>query len=292
MNLRLTKFVLLVALAGAWPSSAQFAGQDWSTFHGDPTASHYSVLDQITRENVGQLQLAWVYDSSEAPVEEGSDLQCNPLVVDGRLYGVAPDGFFFAVDAATGEELWRYDGYNGGTGYRWPGRVRGMAYWRDGEESRLLVGMSHRLQALDPITGEAIKSFGDDGVVDLRVGLERDPESIWFTFTTPGVIYKNLYIVGGMLSDGRGVPPGDIRAYNVRTGELAWSFRTIPAAGEYGAETWPENARETVGAANAWAGFSLDVERGWSSRRRGRRPMIFMAEIGWGRIFLPIAWSR
>jgi quinoprotein glucose dehydrogenase len=262
MNLRLTKFVFLVALAGAWPSSAKFAGQDWSTFHGDPTASHYSVLDQITRKNVGQLQLAWVYDSSEAPVEEDSDLQCNPLVVDGRLYGVALDGFFFAVDAAIGEELWRYDGYNGATGYRWPGRVRGMAYWRDGEESRLLVGMSHRLQALDPITGEAIKSFGDDGVVDLRVGLERDPESIWFTFTTPGVIYKNLYIVGGMLSDGRGVPPGDIRAYNVRTGELAWSFRTIPAAGEYGAETWPENARETVGAANAWAGFSLDVERG------------------------------
>ena len=253
----------LVAVSGGIsPVGAQFAGRDWPTFHGDRTGSHYSTLDQITRANVAELELAWVYRSSRAPVEERSELQCNPLIVDGRLYGVAPDGFFFAVDAATGEELWRYDGYNGARGFRWPGRVRGMAYWSDGEESRLLVGMSHRLQALDPITGQAIRDFGDNGVVDLRRGLARDPESIWFTFTTPGVVYNDLYIVGGMLSDGRGVPPGDIRAYNVRTGELVWSFRTIPAVGEYGADTWPEHAREKLGAANVWAGFSLDVERG------------------------------
>jgi len=262
MNRTVSILVLLLLLCGPKLARTQLAMKDWPHYHGDRTASHYSALDQINKDNVAQLKLAWVYNSSNAPVEEGSEMQCNPLVVDGRLYGATPDGFFFAVDAASGEELWRFDGYSGGTDYRSPGRVRGMAYWRDDGESRLLVGMSHRLQALDPVTGAAIRSFGDEGIVDLRQGLERDPESIWFDFTAPGVVYKDLYIVGGMLSDNRGVPPGDIRAYNVRTGELVWTFRTIPAAGEYGADTWPEHARENVGATNVWAGFSLDVERG------------------------------
>ena len=182
--------------------------------------------------------------------------------MDGRLYGTSPDGYFFAVDAATGAEIWRFDAFAGTTGRRRPGRVRGLAYWRDGMEARLLVAMAYRLQALDPATGEAIRSFGDDGVVDLREGLDRDPETVWYQFTTPGVVYRDLYIVGGFFSENYGAAPGDIRAYDVRTGHLVWSFHTIPYPGEYGADTWPEKAREHSGAANAWAGFGLDVERG------------------------------
>jgi len=264
MKIKVALFAVLIGLGGAWPLAAQFAGKDWTHFHGDRTGSHYSQLEQITKENVKELERAWVYHASKEPVEPDSEseLQCNPLIIDGRLYGTTPDGFFFAVDAATGKELWRFDAYGNSSGWRWPDRVRGLAYWTDGEESRLLVGMSNRLQALDPITGERIASFGDNGVVDLREGLGRDPEKLRFNFTTPGVVYEDLYIVGGSLSENRGAAPGDIRAYNVRTGALAWSFHTIPYPDEYGADTWPENAREVIGAANAWAGFSLDVERG------------------------------
>ena len=261
MEFRSGLLAILVGLGGAWPSSAQFAETDWPHYLGDRTSSHYSQLDQISRENVAQLELAWTYHSSDVPVDRRSELQCNPLIVDGRLYGTSPNGFFFAVDAATGEELWRFDAYETPEARR-SGRIRGLAHWSDGEESRLLVAMSHRLQAIDPVTGVRIDSFGDNGVVDLREGLGRDPETFRFGVTTPGVVYKDLYILGGSVSESRGAAPGDIRAYNVRTGELVWSFHTIPYPGEYGADTWPENAREFAGAANVWAGFSLDVERG------------------------------
>jgi quinoprotein glucose dehydrogenase len=259
-NLRL--FVLLVGLVSACSAGAQYAEKDWPHYHGDLTASHYSRLEQIDKKNVSQLELAWTYHSSQAPVDKRSEIQCNPLIINGVMYGVSPDGFFFAVNAATGAEIWRYDFYAGQDGRRRAGRVRGLAYWSDGNESRLLVAMAHRLQAIDPGTGEMIKSFGDDGTVDLRVGLDRDPETVWYRFTTPGIVYKDLYIIGGFFSENRGAAPGDIRAYNVRTGERVWSFHTVPAEGEYGADTWPDKARENIGAANAWAGFSLDEKRG------------------------------
>jgi quinoprotein glucose dehydrogenase len=255
-------FFVLVGLWVARAADAQYAKEDWPIYHGDATASHYSQLKQVTKKNVKQLQLAWTYASSPTPVDDRSELQCNPIVVDGVMYGVAPEGFIFAVNAATGKELWRYDFYGGLDVRRRSGRVRGLAHWRDGKEARLLIGMSNSLQAVDPATGTQIKSFGDNGAVDLRAGLDRDPEEVSFSFTTPGVVYKDLYIVGGFVSENYGSAPGDIRAYNVRTGERVWSFHTVPKKGEYGAETWPENAREHIGAANVWAGFSLDEKRG------------------------------
>ncbi|NKB71069.1 MAG: PQQ-binding-like beta-propeller repeat protein [Candidatus Latescibacteria bacterium] len=261
MKFKVRFLALFILLSGVGPLSAQYAGKDWAHYHGDPTASHYSQLDQITKDNVGQLKPAWTYHSSLTPVSERSQIQCNPLVIDGVLYGVSPDGFFFAVNAATGEEIWRYD-YYGSSNERRRSRARGLAYWSDGEQARLLVALSHRLQVLDPATGQVIDDFGTGGSVDLRQDLGRDPETVGYRFTTPGVVYKDLYIIGGYLSENYGEAPGDIRAYNVLTGELAWSFYTIPKAGEYGADTWLENARQRNGAANVWAGFSLDIERG------------------------------
>ncbi|MFT5087078.1 MAG: quinoprotein glucose dehydrogenase [Candidatus Latescibacterota bacterium] len=262
MKLKIGLFVALAGLFFTRSAEAQYAKEDWPVYHGDATASHYSQLEQITKQNVKQLKLAWTYDASRAPVDGRSEIQCNPLIIGGVMYGVAPDGFIFAVDAATGKEKWRYDFYAGTDERRRAGRVRGLAHWSDGGESRLLVGMSSRLQAIDAATGKLIESFGNGGNVDLREGLDRDPEEVRFSFTTPGIVYKDLYIVGGFVSESYGSAPGDIRAYNIRTGKLAWSFRTIPRTGEFGADTWPENAREYIGAANVWAGFSLDAGRG------------------------------
>ena len=249
----------LIAIAvglSATAAGAQYAAENWSAYHGDRTASHYSQLTQINRQNVAQLELAWTFHS---PGGDGS-IQCNPLVVDGVLYGTA-NAYFFAVDAATGRELWRFDAHNGGR-RRGGGRIRGMAWWSDGKESRLLVSNSGLLYALDPASGQPIKSFGNGGAIDLRQGIDRDPETFRFSLATPGVIYEDLYIIGSNISEDLGAPPGDIQAYNVRTGELAWVFHTIPHPGELGYDTWPKDAWKFHGGANAWAGLSLDVERG------------------------------
>lgn len=263
MKYRFVLLALFVGFAGVGLADAQYAKEDWPVYHGDATASHYSQLKQISKKNVKELKLAWTYKSSREPVGDFSEMQCNPLVLDGVMYGISTDSFVFAINAATGKEIWRADAFAGVSGRRRPGRVRGLAHWSDGKEARLLVGMSNYLRVLDLATGKQIESFGDSGMVDLRVGLDRDPEQVRFSFTTPGIVYEDLYILGGFFSEDReGSAPGDIRAYNVRTGKLTWSFHTIPKKGEFGADTWPENARDYVGAANVWAGFSLDAERG------------------------------
>ena len=263
MPVRLIQSAILLLCASAIPAVAELAESDWPHYHGDPTGSHYSQLGQITRENVASLKVAWTYNSLGAQTESQSGrrrpprTQCNPIIIAGVLYGASPDGYFFAVHAATGEEKWRFLPSEDTSG-----RTRGVTYWRDGDESRLFVAKSSWLYALDPATGEKVASFGSNGIVDLREGLGRDPETLMFDATSPGIIFNDLYIVGGFVSENLGAAPGDIRAYDVRTGEVVWSFHTIPSPGEFGADTWPANAREFAGAANAWAGFSLDVERG------------------------------
>lgn len=240
-------------------ADAQFADADWPVYHGDPTASHYSQLSQITKENVGQLEMAWTYNSSEQLPEGRTDNQCNPIIIDGVLYGSSPDGYFFAINAATGEEIWQYDFQ----GRRRSVRVRGTSYWSDGKEARLFVAIGNNLRALNAKTGELVTSFADGGTLDLRIGLARPMEEggRW-RLTTPVTVFEDLLVVGGFTSEGYGAIPGDIRAFDARTGELSWVFKTIPEKGEYGADTWPEGARERVGSANSWAGFTVDAERG------------------------------
>ncbi len=259
---RLTPALLLIigiAIACPLQVNAQYANTDWPVYNGDPSGSHYSELGQITKENVEKLEVAWTYHSSENLPQGRTDNQCNPIIVDGVLYGSSPDGYFFAIDAATGKEIWQYDFM----GYRRSVRVRGVTYWTDGKEARLFVGINNEARALDAATGELIESFADKGVLDLRRGLARPAEDITFyRLTTPGAIFEDLYIVGGFVSESYGAVPGDIRAYDVRSGKLVWRFDTIPNKGEYGADTWPAGARERVGGANSWAGFTLDKERG------------------------------
>jgi quinoprotein glucose dehydrogenase len=227
------------------------ASRIWG-YGGGPEQTRYSALAQINRTNVTQLEVAWTYDTGETGA-----MQTQPVVVGEVLYGVTPTHKAFAVNAATGAPLWTFD-----PGIRASGPNRGVMYWADGDDRRVFAAAGSFVFALDAATGKSIASFGAGGRIDLREHLGRDPRTQSVTLTTPGVIYKDLMIVGGRLSESLPAPPGDIRAYDVRTGALRWSFHTIPRAGEFGDDTWPRRAREYSGGANNWAGMALDERRG------------------------------
>jgi quinoprotein glucose dehydrogenase len=230
----------------------QAQSQDWPVWGGSAENRHYSSLAQINRSNVKQLQVAWTYDTRET-----GGLQTSPLVVDGVLYGISPTQKIFAVDAATGKLLWNFD-----SGIKGMQPDRGLAYWSGNGEKRILVGVMNFLYCLDAATGKPISAFGTDGRIDLQENLGRDPQSQSIVLTSPGVVYKDLIIVGGRNPETLPAPPGDVRAYDVRSGKLRWSFHTIPHPGEFGYETWPKDAWKTSGAANNWAGMALDAQRG------------------------------
>jgi quinoprotein glucose dehydrogenase len=227
--------------------------QDWPAYGGASENNHYSRLAQINRTNVKRLVVAWSFDTQEA-----GGLQTSPLVVDGVLYGITPTQKIFALDGATGKLLWKFD-----SGIRGTQPDRGLAYWADGKDKRILVAVKNFLYALDAATGKPISSFAKGGRIDLRENLGREPASAQsIVLTSPGVVYKDLLIVGGRNPETLPAPPGDIRAYDVRTGKLRWSFHTIPHPGEFGYDTWPKDAWKTSGAANNWAGMALDPGRG------------------------------
>jgi quinoprotein glucose dehydrogenase len=226
--------------------------QDWRGYNGGTDGSHYSPLAQINRKNVYKLKVAWAFHTGEP-----GGLETNPIVVDGVLYGITPRQKVFALDAATGKLLWKFDSGIYGTQPN-----RGLAYWSAGKDQRILVGVMNFLYALDATTGKPIAMFGDNGRVDLRNGLGRDANSQSIALTSPGMVYKDLIIVGGRNPETLPAPPGDVRAYDVRTGGLRWSFHTIPHPGEFGYETWPADAWKSSGAANNWAGMALDLGRG------------------------------
>ena len=226
--------------------------QDWPAYGGGPANIHYSPLAQINRSNVKQLEIAWTFDTGE----QGGP-QTSPIIVGGVLYGITPTQKVFALNAATGKLLWKFD-----SGIKGTQPDRGLAYWSSGKDQRILAGVMNYLYALDAATGKPIPSFGRDGRVDLREDLGRSPESQSVVLTTPGIVYKDLIIVGGRNPETLPAPPGDIRAYDVRTGKLRWTFHTIPHPGEFGYETWPKDAWKYSGAANNWVGMALDSQRG------------------------------
>jgi quinoprotein glucose dehydrogenase len=239
------------------------AGEDWPAYLGAKNANHYSSLDQINTGNAHQLQVAWTYRSGDADSLNRSQIQCNPLIINGILYGSSPRLKFFALDATSGEEIWRFDPFNDKNADLFGmGLNRGLVHWTDGRESRLLVTAGDILHCLDAKTGQLIPSFGQEGRVDLHTGLGDGTEKLFITSNTPGVIYKDLLILGSRVNESTFAAPGHIRAFHVKTGELAWIFHTIPRPGEYGYDTWPPDAWKSAGGANSWAGMSLDEARG------------------------------
>jgi quinoprotein glucose dehydrogenase len=246
--------VLLCAFlfaALAYPQKKKSQG-DWPVWGGQPENDHYSTLAQINRTNVKKLATVWTFDTGEQ-----GGLQTSPIVVGKVLYGITPTQKIFALDAATGKFLWKFD-----SGIKGTQPDRGLAYWSSGKDKRILVGVMNFLYALNAATGRPIPAFGENGRVDLRKDLGRDPEKQSIVLTSPGVIYKDLIIVGGRNPETLPAPPGDVRAYDIRSGKLRWSFHTIPRDGEFGHSTWPPDAWQTSGAANNWAGMTVDQQHG------------------------------
>ncbi len=254
---------LLVFLSSA--VSFASSSKDWNSYLGDRSSSQFSELSQITPSNVSQLEVAWVWDGDEgAEAKSGySEIQCNPLVIDGVLYGTDANIDLVALDAQNGALLWKLDPYEGLSTKEGRGVNRGLSYWESGDEKRILFGVGRFLLAIDPKTGRRIQSFGDAGRVDLKLNLGREAEGLQVQANTPGVVYEDLIVMPMRLGEGPApAAPGPIRAYNVKSGELVWSFNTIPRPGELGYESWPEEAYKSIGGANVWAGMSVDVERG------------------------------
>jgi len=237
--------------SGAAAAPAEPATQDWPAYGGHD-GTHYSSLSQINRDNVKNLVVAWKYDTGER-----GGLEVNPIIVGKVLYACTPVGSVIALDAATGKLLWKF-----APGV--PGRVltRGVSYWSDGHESRIFASFRSYVYAIDATTGKGIPSFGEDGRIDLRKGLRGNYLENTVALTTPGSIYKDLIIVGGSNPETHPAPPGDIRAFDVHTGAVRWTFHTIPHPGEFGYDTWPKEAWKDAGAANNWAGMSVDTKRG------------------------------
>jgi len=240
----------VLGLGVAACSDAPPAEISWSNYGGDVSSSRFFASSSINKSNVGSLEVAWVFPHAEATF--------HPVMARGVFYGRVGGSTLMAVNATTGEPIWVHDGLNGMT-------TRGVNYWEnaDGSERRLIFVIDDYLQQIDALTGLSITDFGDGGGVDLRVGLDRDPSTInrWQS-PTPGQVFEDLIILGSAPGEGYFAAHGAIRAYNIRTGELAWQFNTIPRPGEFGYDTWSPNSWRYAGATNAWGELSVDEPRG------------------------------
>ncbi|MDB6038688.1 MAG: gcd 2 [Verrucomicrobiales bacterium] len=255
-SLNLLKFALAIlavnfATIQTNGAMATATNADWPTYLGDKERSHYSSLRQINRSNVTQLKVAWTYDTGDK-----GEYQANNLIINGVLYTASPSRKVIALDAATGREIWKWDPTKEKPGMG-GGRQRGLVYWSSagGEEEALFTAAGNYLIAMHPKKGTVMRTFGDNGFVHLGTGLS-DGSVPNVGLNTPGVIYKDNLIIGGLGG------PGAVRAFDVRTGQLRWIFHLIPRPGEVGYETWPKDAYKTATGLMPWSGQSLDEQRG------------------------------
>ena len=254
--------LLLVIVSGAGlfllfrkGESSLMAGSNWSEYLGGPGRNHYSTLTQINADNVRELEVAWEYHTTDI-----GQIQCNPIIIDGILYGMTALTKPFAIDAATGKEIWRIKSEET-VPYS---TSRGLAYWEDGDDKRVLYTDGPWLYALEANTGAPIKSFGENGRASLKAGLGDISQDRIVLSNTPGTVYKDLIIMPLRVSEGTDAALGLIQAFNIKTGKLEWVFHTIPKPGESGYETWPKDVgtNKLIGGANNWAGMSIDRELG------------------------------
>ncbi len=247
---------ILFAACRSGADRPSYGSREWKEYLGGPERNHYSPLTQINAGNVGQLKVAWEYHTHDS-----GQIQCNPLIIDGILYGMTATTRPFAIDAVTGKEIWKGKS-DGPDSYS---SSRGLSYWEDGNDKRILYTSGPWLYALEARTGKPVLSFGDSGRTSLKAGLGETSTDKMVISNTPGAVYEDLIIMPLRVSEGTDAALGHIQAFNIRTGKLAWVFHTIPHPGEFGYETFPKDVYKNtseVGAANCWAGMAVDQKRG------------------------------
>jgi quinoprotein glucose dehydrogenase len=263
-NSLLTGFIFFIA--GCHRNPDPFQG--WTTVNGNATGNKYSSLTQVDTSNVQRLKQVWIYHTGDGDTAAHSQIQCNPIIINGTLYGTSPQLKIFALDATTGQEKWAFNPFDSLSGEK---KVnfnlnsnRGVAYWTDGSgDERLFYTAGPFLRAVDAKTGKAVESFGMRGKVDLREGLGMDARDLFVTATSAPTVYKDLILTGTRVSEAMDAAPGHIRAFNVRTGKQEWIFHTIPQPGEPGYETWEDKeAWKMTGGANNWMGMIIDQQTG------------------------------
>ncbi len=255
-------FATIIAFSQCTSDDSNDQYKKWTNYGGTKDAARYSSLDQITTENVNQLQVAWEYHTGDA--SENSQIQCQPIVVDSILYATSPKLDLIALHVATGKEIWRFNPFEvlGGEN-SWAGTNRGVTYFQEGAIRRILFTAGNFLMSVDALTGKPDLYFGDKGKVDLQIGLsENENDEFLLVSNTPGIVYQDKIIMGMRVSEGLDAAPGYVRAYNIKTGKQEWVFHTIPKEGEFGYDTWDEQYIDKIGGANNWSGVSLDEERG------------------------------
>jgi len=255
--LRLTGATILLAVVLTAPAGIGQSSQDrrtWNDYGGGPDNARYFAHDQITRDNVGRLEVAWTY-----PTRDDFSYVFSPVIVDNVMYVLARNSALVALDASTGREIWVHENLQGIA-------PRGINYWesRDRKDRRLLYQRNHHLEAIDASTGKPIPTFGKNGAVNMKEGFAgRDPATIGrVQSSTPGKIFENLIILGSATGENYMSTPGDLRAYDVVTAREVWRFRTIPHPGEFGYDTWPKDAWKYAGGANTWGEITVDAARG------------------------------
>ncbi len=252
--------------------TAMETGKDYPAYGGNNANNRYSPLTQINIDNVKDLEVAWTYfandkiDSSNKNSPRPKETQCQPIVVNGILYGTSAELNLFALKAGTGELIWKFEPEKSNKKSGVVNNLRGVMYWQNGDDKRILYTAGSFLYAVNVNSGKLISDFGNSGRVDLHEGLAdnipHDVKDLAVVATSPGVIYKNTLIIGSRVSEGGNAAPGHIRAFDVITGKLKWVFHTIPQPGEFGYDTWPKDAYKKFGAVNSWGGMSLDESRG------------------------------
>jgi quinoprotein glucose dehydrogenase len=244
-------------------------GKDWPRYGGNWAGNRYSPLNQINAANVNNLQVAWMYNTVDPPDPASTRparplaIQCQPIVVNGVLYGTSGELKLFALNAGTGQQLWKFAPAGETVKFN---TNRGVVYWAGKNDERILYTAGSNLYAVNAKTGALITSFGNKGIVDLHEGLQDGLDTkmanLGVTASSPGVVYKNTFVIGSAVSEAGDAAPGYIRAFDVITGKLKWVFHTIPRPGEVGYESWPKDAWKEVGGVNSWSGMVLDEQRG------------------------------
>src|SRR6185437_15668787 len=266
-------FSLVVIVAASCKAPVKESYRNWEVYGGTKDAMHYSSLTEVDTNNVSQLLVAWTYHTGDADTASHSQIQCNPIVIDGILYALTPKMKMFAVDAATGKQIWVFDpktyiavdtNEQKRLSMQFTNTGRGVTYWTDGkDDKRVFYTAGPYLICINAVTGNAVNTFGNNGRIDLHDGLGRDVKDRYITSNTPCVIYKDLLILGTRVAEDATAAPGHLRAYNVVTGKQVRIYHTIPQTGEFGYDSYEDkNAWQHLGSANNWAGMSVDEQRG------------------------------